>query len=86
MIRKNTEGPSPRDEWMPNAPDLVGQEEIIRRACKLCPGNHRHAPGGVRMNGRWRSVAEYAGGYTDAFAKAMILVPKTTSITLSDEA
>ncbi|CAE7228738.1 RE1, partial [Symbiodinium sp. CCMP2456] len=54
---------------------LRAQPEILRAACRRCPGTHRHAPsfGGVRApNGRWVSVAGFAGGYTRAFSEAVV--------------
>ena len=53
---------------------LRAQSEILEAACRLCPGNHRHVPslGGVKVKGRWCSVAEFAGGYTRKFAEAVI--------------
>ena len=54
---------------------LTGQEEILRRACRVCPGNHRHSPclGGVRVHGRWCSLSDLAGGYTKKFAQAIVI-------------
>ena len=53
---------------------LRAQQEILTAACRLCPGNHQHAPswGGVKVKGRWCSVAEFAGGYTRKFAEAVV--------------
>ena len=49
---------------------LAGTPEIIRAACKTYTGNHSHAPvmGAMKINGKWTSVSEFAGGYTRSFS------------------
>ena len=72
----------PTDEWLSGPglflrkpPKLAGPPEVLRRACRLCRGNHRHAPclGRVKVKGRWCSLAEFASGYTPAFARALVV-------------
>ena len=73
----------PDAEWDPQARGLhlrkptllTGQREILKRACRLCSGGHRHSPclSGVRVRGRWCSMAEFTGGYTNKFAEAVVL-------------
>ena len=73
----------PDGEWNPSAHGLylrkptllAGQEEILKRACRVCPGNHRHSPclGGARVDGRWCSLSDLAGGYTKKFAQAVAI-------------
>ena len=73
----------PDGEWNPEARGLylrkptllTGQEEILKRACRVCPGDHRHSPclGGVRVEGRWCNLSDLAGGYTKKFAQAIVI-------------
>ena len=53
---------------------LVGTTEILEECCKKCPGGHQHAPvmGAMKVNGKWKSVSEFAGGYTRRFAEAVV--------------
>ena len=44
-------------------------------ACtRRCDGNHKHAHclGGVKINGKWMNVSDFAGGYTAQFARQVI--------------
>ena len=47
---------------------------MIKRCAKLCPGRHKHAAvlGSCYYKGRRMNVSEFAGGYTKAFANAML--------------
>ena len=53
---------------------LRGTEEILARCSRLCDGSHDHAPclGGVKMEGKWMNVSDFAGGYTSKFAMEVV--------------
>ena len=53
---------------------LAADAAILKHAARLCPGRHRHVPclGGVRVKGKWVKLSEWAGGYTKAFARAVV--------------
>ena len=53
---------------------LAGTSEILEECCKSCPGGHAHAPvmGALKVKGKWKSVSEFAGGYTRKFSTAVV--------------
>lgn len=53
---------------------LAGTREIVEECQKLCSGKHKHAPvmGAMKINGRWESVSDFAGGYTRKVSEAVI--------------
>ncbi|CAL1135188.1 unnamed protein product [Cladocopium goreaui] len=53
---------------------LAGTPEIMRRCAKTCNCKQQHAPcmGAVKIDGRWQSIAAYAGGYTRQFATRVV--------------
>ena len=53
---------------------LAADAAILKQAARLCPGRRRHVPclGGVRVKGKWVKLSEWAGGYTKAFARAVV--------------
>ena len=53
---------------------LRGSKAVIKHACKRCPGRHHHTPvlGGAKINGQWINISDFAGGYTKAFADAVL--------------
>ena len=53
---------------------LRGTEEILDRCDAKCQGGHQHTPvlGGVKIDGRWKPLSDFAGGYTKKFAEKVI--------------
>ena len=53
---------------------LEGTPELLQPLAKLCPGTHEHTPvlGGMRHQGKWMNVSDFAGGYTSRFAQAVV--------------
>ena len=53
---------------------LEGTKELVEHCSRICEGKHAHTPvlGGMRYDGRWMNVSDFAGGYTKQFAEAVI--------------
>ena len=53
---------------------LRGTEEIIEECSRRCPNHHEHAPvlGSVKIQGKWKALSDFAGGYTKEFARCVI--------------
>ena len=54
---------------------LVGTPEVIRRCSRRCKGSHKHTHifGNFKWRGKWRSLSEFAGGYTPDFAQEVVI-------------
>ena len=53
---------------------LAGQQGLMRHCVRKCQCKKKHVPvlGSAKINGQWRSVSDFAGGYTMEFAEAVI--------------
>ena len=53
---------------------LAGDRGVLKYCVKKCHCKVKHVPvlGSAKINGRWRSVSDFAGGYTAEFAEAVI--------------
>ena len=67
------------DEWpqfvLAETYEADGARGSVEARLSSLSRNHRHAPclGGVKVKGQWCSLADFAGGYTPAFAKAVVV-------------
>ena len=54
---------------------LVGTPEVIRRCSRRCKGSHKHTHifGNFKWRGKWRSLSQFAGGYTPDFAQEVVI-------------
>lgn len=55
---------------------LVGQEKVLSRMHKCCPGDHQHHPieGGYKdEDGHWHALSSWAGGYPKDFCMNILL-------------
>ena len=55
---------------------LVGQEKVLARMHKCCPGDHEHHPieGGFKdADGHWHALSSWAGGYPKEFCLNVLL-------------
>ena len=54
---------------------LVGTPEMVRRCSRRCNGSHKHTHifGNFKWRGKWRSLSEFAGGYTPDFAQEVVI-------------
>ncbi|CAJ1408326.1 unnamed protein product [Effrenium voratum] len=54
---------------------LVGTPEVIRRCSRRCKGSHKHTHifGYFKWRGKWRSLSQFAGGYTPDFAQEVVI-------------
>ena len=53
---------------------LQGTAEILEKCSRKCQRGHQHAPvlGSVKVYGKWKSLSDFAGGYTAQFAKCVL--------------
>ena len=53
---------------------LAGHRGVMKYCVKKCCCKKKHVPvlGSAKIGGRWRSVSDFAGGYTMEFAEAVI--------------
>ena len=53
---------------------LAGSKGVLKYCVKKCHCKVKHVPvlGSAKINGRWRSVSDFAGGYTAEFVEAVI--------------
>ena len=53
---------------------LAGHKGVMKYCVKKCCCKKPHVPvlGSAKIGGRWRSVSDFAGGYTKEFAEAVI--------------
>ena len=64
----------PRGDFLRKRTRLRGTKEVIKHATKRCQGTHKHQPvlGGMKFQGKWMNISEFAGGYTPDFANAIL--------------
>ena len=53
---------------------LKGTKEVVRRCTRKCCGDHQHdlVFGSAKINGKWTTISDFAGGYTKQFAQAVV--------------
>ena len=75
LRKPNEEFPEEEPMYLKKRTRLRGTPEILKHCSRLCTGHqHLHTPvlGGVKINGHWKALSEFAGGYTKAFASQVL--------------